>query len=135
MELEKIEVGAPVLVFSQGKRLWSGPHRLINLVGETVVVQMPRVRKIIRTTCVKSSKPSVMHTIPCVKTQPQDNHLPNRRTDAISSSALQEMVKLDTFRPNRISCISNSMQNSFVASRSTELFGLSNNGTFTPVSE
>lgn len=54
--LNKLPSGSPVLVYRERSRSWEGPFSLVHVEGSTAVIQLPKGRKIFRTTVVKSAK-------------------------------------------------------------------------------
>lgn len=54
--LEKLPSGSPVLVYRMTSKKWEGPYPLVHVYGRTAVIQLPRGRKIFRSTAVKSAK-------------------------------------------------------------------------------
>lgn len=52
-EHRKLPAGAPVLVYRQKSKDWEGPFNFIEIQGETVTVQLPSGRKIVRSHVVK----------------------------------------------------------------------------------
>lgn len=55
-ELAKLPSGPPVMVYREKNKIREVPYPLVNLDGKTVVVRLPRGRKIFRSTVVKSGK-------------------------------------------------------------------------------
>lgn len=52
-QLNRLPVGSKVLVYRQSTRSWTGPFRFIKIEGNTAIVQLPRGRRIFRSSCVK----------------------------------------------------------------------------------
>ncbi|CDF37987.1 unnamed protein product [Chondrus crispus] len=52
-ELSRLPAGSPVYVYRNTTEKWDGPYPFIHIDGETVVVQLPRGRKIFRSNVVK----------------------------------------------------------------------------------
>ncbi len=52
-ELNKLPAGAPVYVYRDRSKSWEGPFPFLNIDGETVVVQLPKGRKLFRSCVVK----------------------------------------------------------------------------------
>lgn len=52
-ELSRLPAGSPVYVYRKTTEKWDGPFPFIHIDGETVVVQLPRGRKIFRSNVVK----------------------------------------------------------------------------------
>ena len=52
-DLKDLPAGSLVLVYRTVTKKWEGPFKFISIDGETVVVQLPRGRKIFRSVCVK----------------------------------------------------------------------------------
>lgn len=48
-----LPIGSSVLVWRTSSKDWTDPHKLINMDGETIVVQLPKGRKIFQSTSVK----------------------------------------------------------------------------------
>lgn len=52
-EMGKLPIGSEVLVPRQNSNSRTGPFRMMNLDGETVVIQLPKGRIIVRSSCVR----------------------------------------------------------------------------------
>ena len=52
-KLRDLPSGSPVLVYCTVTKRWEGPFLFISVQGETAVIQLPRGRKIFRTSCIK----------------------------------------------------------------------------------
>ncbi len=60
-DLQDLQYGAPVLTYRTVDKRWTGPHKFVDLTGETVTVQTENGRKVFRSTVVKpyhSSSPA-----------------------------------------------------------------------------
>lgn len=55
--LTKLPAGSPVMVYRNAQKKWEGPFPFVSIDGNTAVIQLPRGRKIFRSTAVKSILP------------------------------------------------------------------------------
>ena len=102
-ELRRLPAGALVWVYRTGSKRWEGPHRFISIEKETAVIQTERARRLFRSTCVKPYIRSRLHEAD------DDNNPP------------EALVTTPPAGTN------------FKDARHTELTGLIENGTFTPI--
>lgn len=52
--LRALPTGSSVLVYRTSSKSWEGPRKLISMKAETVIVTLPRGRRMFRYTCVKT---------------------------------------------------------------------------------
>lgn len=138
-----LPAGSPVLVYRTKTKQWEGPYKYIAIEGETVTIQLPRGRKIFRTTCVKPwTRPLTKHD-----TNDQDQHtkenccqpemiMANIEDDTGNNihneTKMQDDIDLGD-EARKVDVKRGSLEEkAFSASRKTELEGLLRDGTFKP---
>ena len=109
-ELIKLPAGSPVLIYRNADKKWEGPFPFISIDGNTVVVQLPRGRKIFRSNAVKPAVPSNL---------------------SLEEASLHNLIdsKQENDRENTVLNIASS-ENQCIDSRRKEIQGLMDNGVF-----
>lgn len=118
-ERDKLPIGSKVLVFRDAAKAWTGPFLLIDLQGETVVVQIPRGRRIFRTTRVRPWRLSILK-IPSLAEKEEEG--PNGFEgnfvihDPPLDCDLHKLAETGTFSPLNLTKLSDGMKKRFVCS-------------------
>lgn len=131
-ELRKLPSNSPVLVYRETENKWLGPYPLIQVDGETVVVQLPSGRKIFRSTVVKPANGSKFSAEKPRESEDNanDDDISSLFRSGIDPSELLEHIPdsaiLALFEEDDISCLSveANKECNFKASREQELNNL-----------